>query len=152
MDECIRRDEALKARPELLIEDRDDPTIALAARWWNKAVKEYEANISKIPAADVIEQGWHERICDRCGKTFLTQFNTLCSDCEEEVIMQVLIEKGKVGPVIEAEWIEHEDDSIGQYWECSHCHVSFCLIEGDMYYKRCPECGAVMKAVRRVTG
>jgi len=116
MDECIRRDEALKARPELLIEDRDDPTIALAARWWNKAVKEYEANISKIPA------------------------------------MQVLIEKGKVGPVIEAEWIEHEDDSIGQYWECSHCHVSFCLIEGDMYYKRCPECGAVMKAVRRVTG
>ena len=58
----------------------------------------------------------------------------------------------KVAPVIEAEWIEHEDDSIGQYWECSHCHVSFCLIEGDMYYKRCPECGAVMKAVRRVTG
>lgn len=45
----------------------------------------------------------------------------------------------------DGEWIAHEDDWWGNYWECSACHDEFNIIEGDMYYKYCPNCGAKMK-------
>ena len=42
-------------------------------------------------------------------------------------------------------WIEHEDDWWGNYWECSNCHHEYSIIEGNMYYKHCPECGVKME-------
>ena len=44
-------------------------------------------------------------------------------------------------------WIEHEDDWWGNYWECSNCHDEYSIIEGDMYYKHCPGCGAKMEYI-----
>ena len=44
-------------------------------------------------------------------------------------------------------WIEHEDDWWGNYWECSNCHDEYSIIEGEMYYKHCPGCGAKMECV-----
>lgn len=65
--------------------------------------------------------------------------------CSEKV---KAIPAADVKPVIPAEWIEHEDDWFGNYWECSNCHDEFCMIEGDMYYKICPTCGAEMKGIK----
>lgn len=47
-----------------------------------------------------------------------------------------------------AEWKPHEDDWYGDYWECTNCHDEFSIIEGDMYYNYCPNCGADMRGGR----
>lgn len=44
-------------------------------------------------------------------------------------------------------WIEHEDDWLGDFYECSVCGEAFMLIDGtpaDNLYNYCPNCGARM--------
>lgn len=44
--------DALLARPDRIDEERDDPTLALAAHWWNKAITAYEENLRSLPTCD----------------------------------------------------------------------------------------------------
>lgn len=44
-----------------------------------------------------------------------------------------------VAPVVHAHWIEQYDAG-GKFFMCSHCAQS----NGNIYYKYCPDCGAIM--------
>lgn len=78
MAEYIEHEAAIQCRPEALNENRDDPTLALAAHWWNEAVGQYVDNLQSIPAADVrpvVRGAWIVKT-DADGKTY-----GVCSEC-----------------------------------------------------------------------
>ncbi len=52
MPKYIDLADALQARPDRIDEKRDDPTLALAAHWWNKAITAYEENLRSLTTYD----------------------------------------------------------------------------------------------------
>lgn len=52
-----------------------------------------------------------------------------------------------VAPVVHAKWIDHTEDALAGYWECSNCIEPWVLMEGTPEENKmnyCPQCGAKM--------
>ena len=139
MDEFVGRYVAIDALTAEALERNLDSVMDDDAHRYSRAAQRV---LASLPDADVIIRGWHERTCDRCGKKFLTQFNTLCCDCEEDVIMQVLIEKGRVAKRKRGKWMLNEDGS----GTCSECgFVQKNCWDLDNWDNFCHHCGCDMR-------
>lgn len=46
---------------------------------------------------------------------------------------------------VTGQWIHHEYDWAGDYWECSNCHEEYASSDGDIDCDFCPGCGAEMR-------
>ena len=83
----------------------------------------------------------YDALCKICNE------RDACEHTGQEGCHQVFaqIPAADVRENVRGKWIHHDDDMYGDYWECSNCHDEFCLIEGDMYYNFCPNCGAGLR-------